>query len=114
MIKGLSTQEVKKSREKNGTNEIVKNKSDSFLKLLISTLGDPIIKILLIALAIKTLFLFKDFDWYETIGIVVAIFFASFILNKVFKIFKKFLQCQGRGAILEPQKRREHIPDLLV
>ncbi|MDD2469808.1 MAG: calcium-translocating P-type ATPase, PMCA-type, partial [Bacilli bacterium] len=42
-------------------------------------LGDPIIRILLIALAIKTLFLIRSFDWYETIGIVIAILMASVI-----------------------------------
>ena len=47
--------------------------------MFIETLGDPIIKILLIALAIKTIFLFRDFDWFETLGIVIAIFVASFI-----------------------------------
>ena len=49
------------------------------LSLLIESLGDPIIKILLIALAIKVVFLFRDFDWFETLGILIAIFLASFI-----------------------------------
>ena len=79
METGLMEKEVIESRKKYGSNEITKEKRDSFIKLLISTLGDPIIKILLIALAIKTLFLFQNFDWYETIGIVIAIFLASFI-----------------------------------
>ena len=47
--------------------------------MFLETLGDPIIKILLIVLAIKIIFLIKDFDWYETIGIIIAIFLASFI-----------------------------------
>ena len=81
MYSGLNDQEVIESRKKYGTNELEKNKKDSFLKLLISTLGDPIIKILLIALAIKTIFLFKNFDWYETIGIVIAILFLEASLN---------------------------------
>ena len=34
---------------------------------------------LLIALAIKIVFLFKDFDFYETIGILIAVFLATFI-----------------------------------
>lgn len=76
---GLTEEEVIKSRELNGNNSLTKIKKDSFLKKLISTLGDPIIKILLIALAIKTIFLFKNFDWFETIGIVIAIALASFI-----------------------------------
>lgn len=79
MYNGLSEEEVIESRKVNGSNVLSKVKKDSFFKLLISTLGDPIIKILLIALAIKTVFLFKNFDWYETIGIVLAILLASLI-----------------------------------
>ena len=79
MYNGLTNEEVLESRKKYGSNELEKTKKDGFFKLLIGTLGDPIIKILLIALAIKTVFLFKNFDWYETIGIVVAILFASLI-----------------------------------
>lgn len=76
---GLTDKEVIESREKNGNNTLESKKQESFFRLLIGTLGDPIIKILLIALAIKTIFLFQNFDWYETIGIVIAIFLASFI-----------------------------------
>lgn len=76
---GLNDVEVKKNREKYGSNIIVDESKNSFLKLLLETLGDPIIRILLIALGIKTVFLIRDFDWYETIGIVIAIFVASFI-----------------------------------
>ena len=79
MYNGLTDEEVLEKRRVYGSNELLKTKKDSFFKLLISTLGDPIIKILLIALAIKTIFLFKNFDWYETIGIVVAILLASLI-----------------------------------
>ena len=79
MYNGLKDNEVIENRKKYGSNELKKVKKDGFFKLLIGTLGDPIIKILLIALAIKTLFLFKSFDWYETIGIVIAILFASLI-----------------------------------
>ena len=70
---GLTTKEVLESRKKYGTNSITTLKKDSFFKLFLETLGDPIIKILLIALAVKTIFLFQDFDWYETLGIVIAI-----------------------------------------
>ena len=76
---GLTEEEVIKSRERNGSNSLIKQKHDSFIKKLLESLGDPIIKILLIALAVKTIFLFKNFDWFETIGIVIAIALASFI-----------------------------------
>ena len=76
---GLNNEEVFKSRKEYGSNKITDKKQDGFIKLLIESLGDPIIKILLIALAIKVVFLFQDFDWFETLGIVIAIFLASFI-----------------------------------
>ena len=50
--------EVLNSRKKNGSNIITSTKKNSFLSLLLESLGDPIIRILLIALAIKTIFLF--------------------------------------------------------
>ena len=75
----LSETEVVASRTKYGTNEITKVKKNTFVKLLLESLGDPIIKILLIALAIKVIVLFRNFDWYETIGILIAILLASFI-----------------------------------
>ena len=76
---GLNDAEVVKSRQEYGTNEITKVKKNTFVKLLLESLGDPIIKILLMALAIKVIVLFRNFDWYETIGILIAILLASFI-----------------------------------
>jgi len=76
---GLTNEEVIANRQKYGSNIFTKKNNDNFLKLLLEAFSDPIIKILLIALGIKTIFLIKDFDWYETVGIVIAILFASLI-----------------------------------
>lgn len=76
---GLTDEEVIENRKKYGANTITNSKTDTFFHMFIETLGDPIIKILLIVLAIKVIFLIKDFDWYETVGIIIAIFLASFI-----------------------------------
>jgi len=76
---GLTEKQVLENREKFGNNSLIGKKSTSFLKQLLISLGDPIIKILIIALAIKTLLLIKQFDWYETVGIAIAIFLASFV-----------------------------------
>ena len=52
-MNGLKSQEVEVQRKKYGTNSITEMKQKSFLRLLLESLGDPIIKILLVALAIK-------------------------------------------------------------
>ena len=49
-LTGLTNDEVLKSRKMYGTNSISKLKKHTFLSLLIESFGDPIIKILLIAL----------------------------------------------------------------
>ena len=58
-INGLSNEEVIESRKKHGNNSISGKNKNTFFRLFIEALGDPIIKILLLALAIKTIFLFK-------------------------------------------------------
>ena len=76
---GLTDEEVIINRKRYGSNELTKIKQKTFFRILLESLGDPIIKILLIALGIKILFIFSKYDWYETIGIAIAVFLASFI-----------------------------------
>ena len=78
-LNGLTEEEVLQNRRKYGNNSLKEIKTNSFGHLFAESLGDPIIKILLIALIIKIVFLIKDFDWYETIGILIAVFMTSFI-----------------------------------
>lgn len=107
MEKGLTDKEVIESRSKYGNNAITNNKQNGFIKLLIESLGDPIIRILLIALGIKTIFLIKDFDWYETIGIVIAIFLASFISSiSEYGSEKAFERLQEESAKIKCRVKR--------
>jgi calcium-translocating P-type ATPase len=76
---GLTDEQAQQSREKYGFNVISEKKRNSIFKLFIESLGDPIVRILLIALCLKTLFLISNFDWYETVGIVIAILMASLV-----------------------------------
>ncbi len=78
-IKGLTKEEVIESRRINGTNKLTNKKKITILNLIIESLNDPIVKILLIALAIKILLIFNKTDLYETVGIAIAIFLSSFI-----------------------------------
>lgn len=109
-MNGLNDNEVEISIKKYGTNKLESKKSNSFIKLLIISLGDPIIKILLIALAIKVIFLIKSFDWYETIGIVIAIFLASFISSiSEYGSEKAFIKLQEESSKTKCRVKRNNI-----
>ena len=76
---GLSEREVIQNRERFGSNRVTKVKRKNIWRVFIESLGDPIIKILLIALVIKLLFIFNKYDIFESIGILVAVLLASLI-----------------------------------
>lgn len=106
---GLNSEEVIKSRKKYGSNSICLSKQNKFINLLIESLGDPIIKILLIALAIKVIFLFKDFDFFETIGIVIAIFTATFISSlSEYGSEKSFSKMQEEASKIKCKVKRNN------
>ena len=71
---GLSPQEVLISRNQHGENRVTSQKRKGFFHQFLESFSDPVIKILLIVLAINVLFMFRRFDWYETAGIALAIF----------------------------------------
>ena len=76
-ITGLCDDEVIKSREKYGSNMFCKEKRKGFLKRFFENLNDPIIKILVIALAVEVIFTFGRCNYFEIFGIVVAIMIAT-------------------------------------
>ena len=109
-IVGLTEKEVIENRKKYGSNNLTKKKKDSFLKLFIEALGDPMIKILLVALGIKTIFLIKDFDWYETVGIVIAILIASLISTiSEYGSEKAFEKLQEESSKIKCRVKRDGI-----
>ena len=106
---GLNDNEVINSRKKYGSNEITKKNNNTFINLLLESLGDPIIKILLIALAIKIVVMFKDFDWYETLGILIAILLASFISSiSEYGSEKAFARLQSETSKLKARVKRNN------
>jgi len=76
-IIGLTSEEVKKSKEKHGDNALAKEKTKGFFRKFFENLNDPIIKILIIALAIEVIFTFGDCNFFEVFGIVAAILLAT-------------------------------------
>ncbi len=77
--RGLSSEEVTASRAKYGENQLSRAASRSFLRHFFSNLGDPVIRILLCALAVNLIFVFRGGDWVESVGIAVSVFLATLI-----------------------------------
>ena len=78
-IRGLTLDEVIQSKRRYGDNQLGERKRRSFLIQFIDNFKDPIINILLMALAINVLLLFRNFEWYESMGIAIAILLAAFV-----------------------------------
>ena len=78
-ILGLSEEDVKKSREKYGANIFQREKSKGFFRRFLENLNDPIIKILIIALAIEIIFTLGRCNYFEVGGIVLAILIATVV-----------------------------------
>lgn len=76
---GLSQSEVEASRARHGSNRLTKRKKRGFLSRLLGNLGDPIIRVLLAAVAIEVLFTFRQCNWFEVGGIVLAVLVSSFV-----------------------------------
>jgi calcium-translocating P-type ATPase len=76
---GLRQEDAEKLLKQGLGNSLSPGKRTSFLTKLLGNLNDPIIKILLAALAVNVLFLFRGQSWFETAGIAFAILAASLI-----------------------------------
>jgi len=77
---GLTDEEVRISREKYGTNGLSEVKGSTFMGKWLENLKDPMIKILCFALLINVVFSFMgQTEWYEPVGIAVAILLATLV-----------------------------------
>ena len=79
-ITGLSDVQVEASKKKYGDNRMTEQETESFWSKLIDNFGDPMIKILCVALIINVIFAFLgQTEWYESVGIAVAVILATFV-----------------------------------
>ena len=79
-IKGLTAQQVEESRQKHGGNQMTEKEQASFWKKLLGNFGDPMIKILCVALLINVIFTFLgQTEWYESVGIALAVILATMV-----------------------------------
>ena len=78
-IKGLTTAEVERSLALNGDNSLNRERRKGFIKRFLENLSDPIIRILMIALALQVIFTFGHTNYLEIGGILVAIFLSTVV-----------------------------------
>ncbi|MDR0461983.1 MAG: calcium-translocating P-type ATPase, PMCA-type [Christensenellaceae bacterium] len=76
---GLNAAQVQASRQANGTNKLSRGKRVSIVRKFFTNFNDPMLKILLVALAINCIFIFRSDSLLETIGIAAAILIAVIV-----------------------------------
>ncbi|MGN1423973.1 MAG: calcium-translocating P-type ATPase, PMCA-type [Oscillospiraceae bacterium] len=85
---GLTDKEAAESKAKYGDNSMTEQASESFWDKLKDNLGDPMIKILLVALGVNVLLWILGLtgvikegapEWYEPLGILIAILLATLV-----------------------------------
>ncbi|MCT4508821.1 MAG: calcium-translocating P-type ATPase, PMCA-type [Tepidibacter sp.] len=77
---GLDENSVEESKKKYGTNKLASVEVESFWDKFKGNFEDPIIKILILALIVNVIFFFLGkTEWYESVGIVVAILLATLV-----------------------------------
>ncbi len=77
--RGLTAEEVTRARAAHGANTYKRRRGKSFWQYFLKNLGDPVIKVLLFALGLHLLLLFRDPDLLETAGIAVSVVLATVI-----------------------------------
>ena len=77
-LKGLSKKAVEESRKRYGTNALTQIPPEPLWKKILEGFKDPMIMILLVALVVQAvLFLLGEAEWFEPVGILIAIMIAN-------------------------------------
>lgn len=79
-LKGLSDEQVIKSREQYGKNEIQEAEPETFLQKVVESLKDPMLMLLIgIATFMIVLSFLGQAEWYEPVGTFIAVALVAFI-----------------------------------
>lgn len=115
-LQGLAPAEVEESRKNHGENKFTQKKREGFLHQYLDSFGDPIIKILLVALAINIVFMFRSHNWFETLGIAAAVLLATLVSTlSEYGSESAFLKLQEDAAKISCRvRRREGIRSLPI
>ena len=86
-FKGLTAEEVERSRQENGSNKLSETQGETFWEKLKGNFDDPMIKILVVALLVNVAIyvlgvvgvIESNVEWYEPLGIALAVILATFV-----------------------------------
>ena len=98
--KGLSAEQVRRSRALHGENCLRQKKKKSFLRLFLSSFADPIIRILLGAVVLNLLISFPQVDWLESGGILAAVLVSTAVsaVKTPFAVCRRARRTCGAGS----------------
>ena len=118
---GLTEKEVLISREKHGSNCLPKKEKKGFFKMVLENLSDPIIRILIGALIANIIFTFRNINWAESLGILIAVIIATVVSvisersgEKAFEKMNEVAGMQEVRVLREGQYRQIPATDLVV
>ena len=99
-VKGLTLKQVEDSRNKHGSNKLSDQKVETFWDKLLENLKDPMIIILIVALVIVIILsIFGYTEWYEGVGIGVAVALATLVSTfSEFKNEQTFQKLQDEAS----------------
>ena len=102
-IKGLTDEQVREAKAKFGDNSITEQAREGFWDKLKGNFDDPIIKILLFALALNVFFAFMGkSEWYESVGIAIAVLLATLVSTfSEYKNESAFQKLQGEASLIK-------------
>ena len=106
--KGLSVAEVEESRKKNGSNVLTQIPPEPLWKKILEGFKDPMIMILLVALVVQVvLFFLHQAEWFEPVGILVAILIANGVAS-----FSENKQ-EGKASALKAEEEAKEMAKVI-
>ena len=124
--KGLTAKQVAESRLQHGENVLTPPTKVSIWKLYLEKYHDPIIRILLVAALVSLVLAFIENEFVETIGIFLAIFFATTVgfyferdAAKKFEVLNTLgeeqpVKVRRDGNIIEIPRRQVVVGDIVL
>ena len=102
-ITGLTDAQVQEAKAKFGDNSITEQAREGFWDKLKGNFDDPIIKILIFALALNVFFAFMGkSEWYESVGIAIAVLLATLVSTfSEYKNESAFQKLQGEASLIK-------------